>query len=149
MKNMISRTAVLLAFVSLVACGGNPASPDRENQIPRVDGVYTGPLTTFRVDGVNYSGVTMRIAVVQAGSQITANGAFIVDGQSFPIPAATGNISATGSISEGPSSGDAGNCGFMTNGYVSLTFSGNTAQFTMTANTSFCGQMELAGLLRK
>jgi len=140
---------LLVLVLGLAACGGNPASPDRETQIPRVDGTYQGPLTTFRVDGVNYPGVSMRITVAQAGSQVTINGAFLVQGETFPIPAITGTLSATGTLSEGPTSGDFGECGLGSNGYASLTFSGSSAVFTLNANTQWCGAMSLSGTLRK
>jgi hypothetical protein len=149
MKRMLAVLfALALAFAA--GCGSsNPASPDAENKIPRVDGTYTGPIT-FRVDGASLDGVSMRIVVAQAGSTVTINGGFIYQGQTFPITAITGTISATGSMSDnGGGTGDGGACGFISGAGASITFAGNSATVVLGMSTTQCGRIDLSGTLRK
>ena len=140
--------AIALALV-LPACGGGPNSPT--SSIPNCAGNYSGPVA-WTVDGSHVATLTMRINVVQAGSQLTITGSLTIDGQTSPMTAMTGNVNATGYFSMtsgGATSFSDPTCGAIAGIDGSLTFSGNTARYVERDSTQFCGTWVFSGTLTR
>jgi hypothetical protein len=146
---------ILMPFLlaGLAACGGGgPASPDRANDIPNVQGTYNGPMT-WTIDGSRYPGtLSMRMVVAQAASQVTMNATMTIDGTTMAVPAISGTVSATGAVSAtsgGTSSFSDPSCGLITGVATSLTFAGNNAIYVENDSTQRCGQWQFSATLTR
>lgn len=153
MMNAKTRTtaacAVLLA--ALAGCGGGGVnSPSAETRIPEVAGTYTGPIT-WTVDGRTIASLTARMTVAQAGSQLTISGSLTLQGQTFPMTALTGRVSATGFFTADAGAGafNDPDCGRITPLEASLVFAGRSATYTERDSTTFCGTWTFSGTLSR
>ncbi|MDE0221194.1 MAG: hypothetical protein OXJ90_18145 [Spirochaetaceae bacterium] len=90
---------------------------------------------------------TMRIKVVQSGSQVTVSTTTTFFGESVDLPDITGEINKTGffTATGGGFSGDESFrdpvCGALTPRSATLSFSGRTARWIEYYTTDFCGEI--------
>ena len=145
---------ILLLTLLITGCGddGGPVAPSPP-QFPQVAGTYNGTLTlTFSLVSDTLTG-SMRMVVVQAGSQLTITGSMMFLGETVELPAVTGTVNETGffTVTAGGFSGTVSDetCGTLTTTSATLTFSGSTARITETATTEFCGNIQLSGTLTR
>lgn len=160
MTTTVLRTVLLMALLACASVGcddasssGSPTAPTAPS-IPQVAGTYTGPLTisssivTERLTG------SMRVVVVQAGSQITiTDGSMTALGETYELPALTGRINATGflTVTGGGVSGNFSdpNCGAVRGISSTWTFSGRSLRFHEEATTASCGTIAINATLTR
>ena len=136
-----SLTAALVAATILIASGCDMTG------VPRVAGTYSGPLSIVAIDAGISGTASMTLTVEQSGTMVTVSGAMTADGITVGIPAMRGTIDATGifeptalaGVSAGALDSSYAACGTVSGGWLTLTFAGRTAHWSMAASTSRCG----------
>ena len=125
--------------------------------VPQVAGTYTGPLSIVLIDAGISGTASMTLTVVQSGSMVTVSGSMSAEGITVGIPAMRGVIDATGTFEPTSLAGVAAGsldqryavCGTATGGYLTITFSGRTAQWSMAGGTTGCGTITYTATLRR
>ena len=146
---------LLVAYISLAvaACGGSPNQPS--DQYPNVAGTYRGTLQ-FSVDGQLVQNTDAELVVEQNGSEVTLSFTIFMSGASF-LESATGTISRTGVFTAKSSVGgvaslpDASNdqCGSIRATTNTLSFSGDSATYSLHLQTDYCGLWAWSGILQR
>lgn len=135
-------TMIVASLTLLGACDEMANSP-----YPEVAGTYTG---TTIMDGTLIDPIeigTMRIEVVQSGSQVTISTTTTFLGETVELPDITGEINQTGffTATGGGFSGDSSFsdplCGTLTPRSATLSFSGRTARWVEYYRTDYCGEI--------
>ena len=148
---------LVLALCVTAACGDGNASPTAPTptpaSIPNVAGTYSGSVTiTSSVSSEQLTG-SMRMSVVQVGSQLTITVDLTVLGETFHAPAYTGTINATGFFTprgDGSAiSGSTDECGTVKTLRSTLTFSGNTARYVEIITSQHCGNLSASATLSR
>ena len=150
---------LVLALCVTAACGDGNLSPTAPTptptptpaSIPNVAGTYSGSATaTSSLDSEQLTG-SIRMSVVQVGSQLTITFEITFLGETLQLPAVTGTINATGFVTAtgGGSvpSGSSDECGTFNTTSSTLTFSGNTARLVETLTTQYCGDVWVSATL--
>ena len=143
----------------LPVCGGGPNSPS-DTRAPSVAGTYSGPLMAYGEYGSPSYSMTFQtltlsseMVVAQVGSQLTITGTVSRGSQPLPLTPLTGHVNAIGffsATSGGVASSFFGpDCGTVRTVGVSLTFSGNTAEYVERDSGQFCGGWKFLGTLRR
>ena len=156
MTHRVLRTILFGLVIALVsaACSSGPGrGPDG---ILRVGGTYTGKGTYLFSDRGTSFEVSMRMVVVQSGSDVTLSGSITVAGTTINLPAQTGTVSSTGTFMA-TSSGvidyeaalETSQCGTIHPISGSLAFSGNQARLEESANTDYCGRIQFSATLTR
>ena len=156
MKHRVFRTILLglVIALALVACQEGPGrGPDG---ILRVGGTYTGKGTYLLSDlGTSFE-ISMRMVVVQSGSDVTLSGSLTAAGTTINLPAQTGTVSSTGTFMA-TSSGvidyegalETSQCGTIYPISASLAFSGSQARLEESADTDYCGRIQFSATLTR
>lgn len=152
MRRLAVVVVLSLVFVACDEGGGSPASPS--SRVPDVAGTYTGTLHLTSSLGSQQVPLQMRMVVVQSGSQLTITGSVSFGGRRVELPAVTGTINQTGffTLRSGGFYGNTADdpeCGRITTTSSSLTFSGRNARYQETANTQYCGTLQISGTLTR
>ena len=150
---MSRTTLILVTFVLATGCGdsGNPVGPS-PTSIPNVAGTYSGSVTATITSPLDSETGSMRMSVVQVGSQLTITGEITFPGETFQLPALTGTINATGFFTAtggGVTSASSDECGTANATSSTLTFSGNTARLVETLTTQYCGNLSVSATLSR
>ena len=152
MRRPVAVVVLALVFVACGEGGGSPTTPS--SRVPDVAGTYTGTLYLTSSRSSQRVPIQMRMVVVQSGSQLTITGSLSFDGRRLDLPAITGTINQTGffTLTAGGFYGDTvddPDCGRITPTSESLTFSGRTARYQETADTQYCGTLQISGTLTR
>ena len=135
-------TMVVAGLILLGACDQMVNSP-----FPEVAGTYTG---TTIMDGTLIDPIeigTMRIKVVQSGSQVTISTSMTFFDETIELPDITGEINETGffTATGGGFSGDSSfsdpHCGRLTPRGATLSFSDGTARWVEYYRTDNCREI--------
>ena len=142
-------SSVLIVVLLLGACGDSSPVAPSPPPLPQVAGTYTGEIT-LGTRGLQVS-VTGRMAVTQAGSQVTvALGLTEVDGSTSTLPSITGTLTAAGVLNiPTPAPEEDEDCGTFTGESLSTNFSGNSVRVDWIIGSTLCGNIEVRGTLAR
>lgn len=161
MKTILTLALACLALTASTACdnGTGPAAPTQIRtpptpRVPQVAGTYRGSLTLTASVGSVYAG-EMTARVTQAGTSVTLTGTYTTpDGTRAGLPAITGRINESGyfTATEGGGTSETAyepTCGTWHFTGSRISFSGGTMSYWGSYDTTYCGQIQMSGTLRR
>ena len=145
---------VLITIVFIVSCGDDLISSKIPSKVPQVAGTYAGPLEIIfsATPGIKLTG-SMKVIVIQAGSQLTITGSVTLIGTTIQLTAISGTINSSGYFTI-EKSGGVGQvrdkeCGVLRTLSFSITFLNNSIKYVEDISTDYCGIFQFSGTLSK
>ena len=146
----------LVVALALASCSSGPGTGRGPDGVLRVEGTYTGKGTYLLSDLGTRFEVSIRMIVVQSGSDVTLSGSMTSGDTTINLPANSGTLSSTGvytptsrGVVDYEAAVETSLCGTIHPISASLAFSGNRAIWEESADTDYCGRIHFSATLTR